>query len=64
MARQRTPATIPATGKHIQYDRETGDYAMFLDGEIVGYAASHHEAETTLDTLVYEILRRAMPQAA
>ena len=26
--------------KHIKFDRETKDFAMYLDGELVGYAQS------------------------
>lgn len=42
--------------KSIQYDRETRDYAMRLDGELVGFARTHHEAEITLDQLVFELM--------
>ncbi len=42
--------------KEICYDRETRDYAMRLDGELVGYARSYSEAEITLDQLVFELL--------
>lgn len=42
--------------KEIQYDRESRDYAMYLDGELVGFARTHHEAEITLDLLVFELL--------
>ena len=42
--------------KEICYDRESRDYAMRLDGELVGYARTHHEAEVTLDELVFELL--------
>jgi hypothetical protein len=42
--------------KSIAYDRETRDYAMRLDGELVGFARNYHEAEITLDQLVYELL--------
>jgi hypothetical protein len=52
-------------GKVIIYDRETRDFAMYLDGELVGFARTHSEAETTLDELVREILERAYgPMAA
>lgn len=47
--------------KEIVYDRETRDYAMYLDGELVGFARTYHEAEVTLDQLVYELLSHAMP---
>lgn len=45
--------------KEIVYDRETHDYAMYLDGELVGFARNYHEAEVTLDQLVFELLTRA-----
>jgi hypothetical protein len=40
--------------KEIVYDRDTRDYAMYLDGELVGFARTYHEAEVTLDQLVLE----------
>ena len=42
--------------KEIRYDRETRDYAMYLDGELVGFARTYHEAEVTLDQVVFELL--------
>lgn len=42
--------------KEIRYDRETRDFAMYLDGELVGYMRTYHEAEVALDQLVYEML--------
>ena len=42
--------------KEIAYDRETHDYAMYLDGELVGFARTYHEAEVALDQLVFELL--------
>jgi hypothetical protein len=42
--------------KEIVYDRETRDYAMYLDGELVGFARTYHEAEITLDQLVFELM--------
>jgi hypothetical protein len=41
--------------KSIQYDRDTRDYAMYLDGELVGFARTYHEAEVTLDQLIFEL---------
>lgn len=43
--------------KEIVYDRDTHDYAMYLDGELVGFAHTYHEAEVTLDQLVFELMR-------
>lgn len=42
--------------KEIVFDRESRDYAMYLDGELIGFARSYHEAEITLDELVFELL--------
>lgn len=42
--------------KEIVYDRETRDFAMYLDNELVGYARTYHEAEVTLDQLVFELM--------
>lgn len=55
-------AGVPAEGdevmyqKEIVYDPETHDYAMYLDGELVGFARTYHEAEVTLDQLVFELM--------
>jgi hypothetical protein len=42
--------------KSIVYDPESGDHAMYLDGELIGFARTAHEAQTTLDQLVLELL--------
>lgn len=42
--------------KEIVYERESRDYAMYLDGDLVGYARTYHEAEVTLDQLIFELL--------
>ncbi len=42
--------------KEIIYDPETRDFAMYLDGELVGFARTYQEAEVTLDQLVFELL--------
>jgi hypothetical protein len=48
--------TITQYIKDISYDRETRDYAMRLDGELVGFARTHYEAEVALDQRVYDLL--------
>lgn len=45
----------------IVYDRETHDYAMYLDGELVGFARTYHDAEVTLDQLRLEQAQHAAP---
>ena len=47
---------IPAEGKAVVFDRITLDYAMYLDGEVVGYAATEFEAWRRLDEIVYQQL--------
>lgn len=47
---------MPMYEKEIIYDPETRDFAMYLDGELVGFARTYQEAEQTLDELVYELL--------
>ncbi len=42
--------------KEIAYDRETHDYAMYLDGELMGFARTYEAAERELDQLVFELL--------
>jgi hypothetical protein len=49
--------------KEIVYDHETRDYAMYLDGELIAFARTYHEAEVTLDQLVFDLLRQ-IPAAA
>ena len=44
--------------KKIVYDRVTQDFAMYLNGELIGYRADHHVAETHLNNLVDELLRK------
>ncbi len=41
----------------IMYSRDTRDFAIYLDGALVGYAPSYLEAEAVLDQLVMELLR-------
>jgi hypothetical protein len=45
--------------KTISYDPHTGDHAMYLGGELIGFARTHHEAEITLDELVHELLTQS-----
>lgn len=46
----------PVYDRQYVYDRETRDFAMYLDGELVGFARTPQEAEQTLNALVYELL--------
>jgi hypothetical protein len=42
--------------REIVYDQETRDFAMYLDGELVGFARTYYEAEIALDQLVFELM--------
>ena len=44
--------------KEIKYDSITRDFMMLLNGELVGYARTYQEAETTLDELVCKLLSK------
>jgi hypothetical protein len=44
--------------KSIIYDAETRDFAMLLNGEVVGWARTYREAEDTLDALVTDLITR------
>lgn len=58
-AREITPE-YETVGKR----RRLVGYTMWLDGEIVGFARTYSEAETTLDQLVYNLLSDGMHQTA
>ena len=45
--------------KAVVYAPETHDFAMYLNGELVGFARTLQEAEKTLDELVYELINGA-----
>lgn len=42
--------------KEIVYNRATRDYAMYLDGELMGFERTYHSAEVQLDQLVFDML--------
>lgn len=42
--------------KEIVYDPDTRDFAIYLDGVLVGFARTYQEAEVTLDDLIYHLL--------
>jgi len=45
--------------KAIRCDRLTKDFALYLNGELIGYSSSYSEGESRLNELVYDLLRRA-----
>jgi hypothetical protein len=48
-------ATMARYRTRIVYDREVQEFAMYLDGELVGFARTPREAEDTLDQLIGEL---------
>lgn len=46
----------------IMYSRDTRDFALYLNGALVGYAPSYLEAEAALDQLMLELLRAGSGQ--
>jgi hypothetical protein len=51
-------ATVPATGKYVQYHPDSRDFDGYFNGQFVGCRATQREAEEMVDTFVYEGLRR------
>ena len=49
------PSYSTTFAKSIIFDPETRDHAMYLDGELIGFARTEAEAQTTLDQLVSEL---------
>jgi hypothetical protein len=45
--------------KTIEFDRETRDFACYLNDELIGFGRTPAEAEALLDRLVYELLMNA-----
>jgi glutamate mutase epsilon subunit len=49
--------------KAIVYNAEDKDFALYLNGELCGFARSYQEGETTLNELVYDLLNREFSTA-
>lgn len=45
--------------KTIAYNRETRDFAAYVDGILIGYYRTHLEAENACNDYTFETLRRA-----
>ena len=54
----------PCEGKAICYDRETGDYAMFLDHQYLGHAPTYHAAEQEIAAVYQDQLTHTSSEAA
>ena len=44
--------------KIIVYDRKTGDFAMYINGELIGFAPTYLQGEARLNKLVYDLLTK------
>jgi hypothetical protein len=43
--------------REIKYDRLTRDFAGYIDGILIGFYRSYHDAEIALDAYVFETLQ-------
>jgi hypothetical protein len=50
--------------KEIVFDRETRDYAMYYEGQLIGWARSYSDAEVILNAYVYELLTHTQTETA
>lgn len=56
--RKRTPKKpIQTVTEGIQYDPETRDFAVYLDGELIGFARSYREGDAMLNAVKSEIAK-------
>lgn len=46
--------------KEVVYSKETHDFALYMDGELVGFACTYNEAVLTLDLLEFELISGAL----
>jgi hypothetical protein len=49
--------------KQIIDDRETRDDAMYLDGELIGFACTEHAVDVTLSQLPFDLRHILIPSA-
>jgi len=45
----------------IKWDAETKDYACYINGELVAFAKSHHEADAKINAIVLERIYATRP---
>lgn len=50
--------------REIVYDRKTRDYAVYIDGELIGFAANYHAGEVMADRHIFDELARSEPVIA
>lgn len=49
--------------KIVEFDPETGDYALFLDQQLIGYAPTEKIGKQRLDKIMYDMVTKN-PMAA
>lgn len=42
--------------RHIQYDRETRDYAAYVGDVLIGFFSTYHSAEIACDEYIHDLL--------
>lgn len=56
--RKRAPKKpIQTVTEGIVYDRETGDFSVYLDGELIGFARNYLEGDAMLNAVKSEIAK-------
>jgi len=43
--------------RSIRYDRETRDFAAYVDGILIGFYPNYHAAEVACDAYVFEAMQ-------
>jgi hypothetical protein len=61
IAQRLNPSPV---GKSIVYDRETRDFACFLDAIYIGHAATYGDGESRLNAAAYESLADTQVETA
>lgn len=51
----KKPSTLRTSRDGVVYDRDTGDFAAYLAGRLLGFAATFAEAEALLDSARHQI---------
>jgi hypothetical protein len=54
---------MTTTTREIKFDRESRDFALYLDGQVVGFAGTYQEGDEVLNALETERAKRAAADA-
>jgi hypothetical protein len=47
--------------REIKYDRLTKDFAVYVEGQLIGFAANYHAGEVMADQFIFDELARNEP---